>query len=320
MAQQLSRSFGIGIARGPWYSGTALMLNLRSRPFDLLAARRAVAAAVDLGRLTANVQPAVPADRGYLHPASPWASNRVLYRFDAGAAQRVFAQLQLHAEVPVLAPDNDAVRLEAGRQVVLALMRAGVPARLVKTSAIALARAIGQDGSQPTFTAAIVSIPALASYDPDLLGRLFGAGPRRATLDTSGYHSAAFDALAEQVAAAPNRPTRWRAVQRLLERLARDAPAVPLFFSQGTFAYRRATYDGWVEVKGLGILDKTSFFPARPAPGPNPVGAGGGGARDHHSGGGGEPLDALSIVALIVLLSAVGLGAVALAHNWRSRR
>jgi hypothetical protein len=49
---------------------------------------------------------------------------------------------------------------------------------------------------------------------------------------------------------------------------------VPLVFPEGSFAYRANVYDGWVYVKGSGILDKRSFLSgeAGAQPGGAPVG------------------------------------------------
>jgi peptide/nickel transport system substrate-binding protein len=217
----------------------------------------------------------------------------------------------------VLAPTNDPTRREAGRQVVLALRRAGARAQLVELSRARLERATGADGTTPNFAAAIQSIPALASYDPDGLTRLFGSDPRLAPLNVGGYRSSAFDALARRVAVAPDVPARLRATRVELELLARDAPAVPLFFAQGTFAYRPAIYNGWIFVKGTGILDKRSLLPGaaagrRPQPTPDLSPSPG---PDSGSG-----LDALNVVSLAVLAVVVVLAALALLQRRSDRR
>ena len=74
------------------------------------------------------------------------------------------------------------------------------------------------------------------------------------------YRSAAFDEAAERVATARNDRSRRIAVDRQLQLLAKELPAVPLLFGGGTFAYRDAAYDRWVSVPGTGILDKRSFL------------------------------------------------------------
>jgi len=304
--KSLGGAFGINIRSGPSYSGTALLLNLRRPPFNRTSARRAVASSLELGRIVRNVGPGSAAERGYLHPESPWASRTRLHRFDLPGARRAFKQLRL-SPIRVLAPDNDPVRLEAGRQVALALRRAGAQAEMIEVPRARLGRSIGEDGSAANFDAAIVSTPPLASQDPDFLRRVFGSDPRQAPLNYAGYRSRAFEGLADRVASAPNRGSRRRAATAELRQLAQDLPVVPLFFSEGRFAYRPAIHDGWVFVKGAGILDKQSFLGSR-SPSPEP-------SRVEDEGNPDEPgsfLDILRVASLAVLAIALLLGAAAL--------
>ena len=289
------------VVDGPSYAGTVLLLNVRSAPFDRPEARRAVARSLDLGQLARAVGNAVPADRGYLHPDSPWSTDEVLHRADTGAARRELASAGV-GELEVLAPDNDPVRAEAGRQVALALDRAGVRARVRSVSRDELSTAVGERGETPSFQAAIWPAPALASYDPDFLRRLFGSPPGDGSLNYSGYRSPAFDDLARRIASTPGRDERRALVGEALKLLADDLPAVPLLFAAGSFAYRPAVYAGWVFVKGAGILDKRSFVepaaaePARPAA-PEP------------DDGGGFPfgLAALAVAGVAVVVGVVGV-------------
>jgi peptide/nickel transport system substrate-binding protein len=314
-AERLGDSFGITVRRGPSYSGTALLLNLRRPPFDRAALRTALARALDLELIVRNAGPGVAADRGYLHPDSRWASDAVLQRHDLPAARRAFARLQPPA-IRVLAPDNDPVRLEAGRQVMLAVRRAGGEATLTEVSNAELNQAIAGESSE--FEAAIVSTPALASYDPDFLARLFGPDPRTAPLNYSGYRSAQFAALADRVASAPDRQTRRRAVAAELRLLAKDLPEIPLFFSEGAFAYRPAIHDGWVFVKGTGILDKRSFLPGGPPS--QERRAAQQGEDEEPVDNSGSVLEVLSVGSLVVLGLALALAAVALVHRRTSTK
>lgn len=260
------RGLGIRAVQGPAYLGTVLMFNLRQAPFDRLEVRQALAAALDLRSIANRVGEAVPADRGYLHPESPWASKDVLHSFDRTAAAEL-AGMGL-PPIAVLAPNNDPVKQEAGRQVVLALRRGGVAAETRTVSRDELSRAVGEDGSPPDFQAAIWVAPPLASYDPNFLGRLFGSDRRDAALNYSGYQSLAFDGVVDRIATTPDPAARQAAVQEALRLLAAEVPVVPLVFSTGIFTFRPAAYDGWVFIKGSGILDKRSFVePRRAAPG-----------------------------------------------------
>ena len=253
---------GIGIAReqGPSYAGTALLFNLRNPPFDSRAARRAVAAAIDLERLARGVGGVFPARHGYIHPSSGWAPHDLLQEFDQERARRVFRRLDL-GPIRILAPDNDPAREEAARQVALALVRAGADAEEIAVSPERLGRAIGEDGARPTFSLAVGGIPSLVSHDPAFLTAVFGTGRRNAPINYTGYRSREFDRAAAETAATTDPSARLNAVQNELEVIARDAPAIPLMFPEHVVAYRHAIYDDWVFVKGEGILDKQSFLP-----------------------------------------------------------
>jgi len=206
----------------------------------------------------------VPAIRGVLHPGSGWADAGILHRFDRQAAQVAFAEEGIGV-VRILAPDNDALRIEAGRRVVQALGRAGARASLATLPAPDFDRALGRRGEAAAFDVAIVASPALSSHDPSFLRAVYG-DPRLAPLNDGAYRSEAFERAADRVASAADRRTRRRAITSELRLLARELPAIPLFFGGGTFAFRPAAYDGWVAVAGTGILNKLSFVSAPSAP------------------------------------------------------
>lgn len=259
------RQLGIRVVEGPSYLGTVLLVNVRAPPFGRADVRRAVTKALDIHLIARVAGGAEAADHGYLHPASRWASREVLHVHDEAAARQVLGSAQLPA-VRVLAPENDAAKVEASRQVALALQRAGMKAESTPTESEEFSRATGEDGSFPSFQLAIASSPPLVSYDPSLLRRLFGSDPRQAPLNVTGYASADFDERARRIDTTLEPEARRSAVEAALRILATDAPVVPLFFAPGTFAYRPAVYDGWVFVKGAGIVDKRSFVEPRPAP------------------------------------------------------
>jgi peptide/nickel transport system substrate-binding protein len=303
-AGRLGSSIGIAVDRGPSYSGTMLVLNTRRSPFAGTPARRAVAAALDPRRIARNVAPAEPADAGFLHPESRWAPGAPVHAADVAAARRAAAELGL-PRIRVLAAESDPVRTEAARQVVLALRRAGISANSVEVTARQLGRAIGEEGGSPDFDAAITSIPPLVSRDPDYLRAMFGSDPRTAPLNFTGYRSDAFDAAARRVATAPGEAARKRAIldqQRLLDRAA---PAIPLFFSEGAFAYRPQVYNAWTFVEGTGIFDKRSFLPGNaPVRRDRPPAA-----EVQGEGGSGTAFDVANVISLLVL-GAVVLAAI----------
>ena len=260
--QSAGRSQRLEYAGGTSYSGTMLAFNLAARPFDALEARSAVAQAIDvdaIAGISTGPGALVGAERGMLHPASPWAAQRVLHRSDPAAARVAFTEGRLEP-FEVLASSGDGVRREAARRIVRTLRRAGAAVRLRTVSAERFERDLGRGGGVADFDAAVVGMPALASYDPSYLRNVFG-DPQVATLNDGGYRSPEFAQVADRVAATTTPDERRAAVTDELELLARDLPALPLFFGGTTFAYRAVGYDDWVNVEGTGILDKQSFLP-----------------------------------------------------------
>lgn len=262
-AEERLAQIGTRVVRGTSYLGTALLFNTRRPPFDRVEVRQAVARSLDLVRVSRIVQKAVPAERGYVHPESPWAPPGPVQALDVAAARATLTKLDV-PPIVVLAADNDPVKVETARQVALALQRAGMKAESKAIKRDELSRALGEDGDTPTFEAAIGSIPQLVSYDPDFLRPLFGtvAGPA-AVLNVTGYRSATFDQLADRIGSTTDPGARKAAVSEALRLLAADAPAVPLYFTEGAFVYRPAIFDGYVFVKGTGIVDKRSFVEPR---------------------------------------------------------
>ena len=319
-AEQLGQTIGIAVRRGVSYNGTMLVLNLRRAPFQRLAARRVVAAAVDPGRVARQVAPAVAADEGFIHPSSRWAAGTTVGRFDAAAAREGRAALG-DAPIRVLAPVNDPVRLEAGREVVRALRQSGARATVVTRTRPQLDRALGADGSRPDFDAAIETIPALVSQDPNDLRRMFSSDPRNAPLNASGYRSEAFEAAARRVASAADVPTRRRETLAELRLLARDVPAIPLFFSQGVYAYRAAIFDGWDFVKGTGILDKRSFLALADSPSADRQPSAAEAPTDSASGDGtSSGFSLVNLLSLTALMIVVLLAVAAVVLRGRERR
>ena len=300
----IERSGAFEFAEGVSFSGTMLEFNLARAPFDRPAARRAVARALRLGAIAGNESgpgAMAPAERGMLHPRSRWSAPATLHRADVEAARLAFAERTVEP-FEILASRSDGVRVEAARRVVAALRRAGAPVRLRELTARQLERRLGRDGGAADFDAAVVGIPALASYDPAYLTNVFG-DPASATLNDGGYRSAGFERAAERVASASTHDDREAAVADELELLARDLPAVPLFFGGTTFAYRTRGYAGWVDVMGSGILDKQSFLAAARTPAAAPQAAAADDPRDTADEDGSFSLVPiiLGLVALLVV-------------------
>lgn len=309
---------GVELLTGASYTGTVLAFNTRVAPFDDPAVRRAVGQALDLGRIVTALGPrggdpvAVPADRGYVHPRSPWAAAR-LHAFRPDAARVTLAERAL-SPLTILASQDDAVREEGGRQVVLSLRRLGVDARLVSLPRERFERALGTPSEAPSFQAAITTAAPLASRDPSFLAAMFGSDS--GSLGRTGYSSARFDRVAARIGAAGSRAARRRAVAATLRVLADDNPAVPLFFARAAFPFRPEVYDGWRLTRGGDLLDKASFVGARTQ---KPT------ARERISPAAADPVDDLGEsgdggLPLLLLVGAAGIAALGAVAFWRIGR
>jgi len=111
------------------------------------------------------------------------------------------------------------------------------------------------------------------------------------------------------VATTTDRAARQQAVQEAQEVVAAEAPLVPLFFSDGAFAYRPSVYPGWGFIRGTGIVDKRSFEartePTAAVP-PSPAVEDVPAARRGFPLGAGA-LGALGAVSVAAVLAAIGL-------------
>jgi peptide/nickel transport system substrate-binding protein len=78
----------------------------------------------------------------------------------------------------------------------------------------------------------------------------------------TGMADPELDALEDEYVTNPD-PARQEELSRLIqERFAEVLPFIPIMSPSGNFAYRPADYDGWVYVKGTGIMTAWSFLPA----------------------------------------------------------
>jgi hypothetical protein len=88
---------------------------------------------------------------------------------------------------------------------------------------------------------------------------------------------------------------------------------IPLFFPEAALAYRPSVYDGWVFVKGSGILDKRSFLPN------NQARAQAGVAAPEGDGDSGTVAGTIRSAALGVLAIALALALVGMLTLLRAR-
>jgi peptide/nickel transport system substrate-binding protein len=77
----------------------------------------------------------------------------------------------------------------------------------------------------------------------------------------TGICDGQLDALLEEFVSSTNSVKTEELGKQIQERIAENLPFIPLMSPDGNFAYRPAAYDGWVYMKGTGIVTIWSFLP-----------------------------------------------------------
>jgi peptide/nickel transport system substrate-binding protein len=292
---------GTKVIEGPVYAPTMLILNTRVPPFDDVNVRKAASLAVDLGRVESAIGRAEAATKGLIHPESDWVPADEIHRFDLAEARSIFQARQL-SRIEILAPTNDLVQLEAGRQVALALKRAGADAELVRTREIDLVNAIGKTGRAPKFSASVWTGLNLGSYEPSFIDAMFGALDFNSPFAFSGFSTPELDELIRRSSSLTSIDERKQAVSQMLTYLNDNAPVIPLAFTNGVYAHR-SRFSGWIYIKGSGILDKRSFLEPeskRPASSPET-------SSPPRESTGVSPIRVIAIAMSLVALGAIAI-------------
>jgi peptide/nickel transport system substrate-binding protein len=216
----------------------------------------------------------------YLHPDSPWAvpesDPNAEPDFDPAAAEKMLdeagytsgpgdtrlspekAPLEFSLLVSSFAPED----IRAAQLIAQQLATLGVRIEVEALDPATLRqRRRAEPGEVPTYDAYISSLEAHTHVDPDGLYYFFHSpGKKGFGGGISGYTNAEFDRLVEQATTA-DLDERKDLLAQAQALLAEEAPTVALWYRDGDWAYRPATYDGWVADPGQGIFTKRSFLP-----------------------------------------------------------
>jgi peptide/nickel transport system substrate-binding protein len=275
---QFENNDDIALLESTRYESTQVFLNARKPPLDDPQLRKAIAMASDREALVETVllgqgRPGRPT---FLHPDSPWAVEDADQDHDPAAAQALLEEAGYTAgsdgvrQAPggqplvftLLVSSFEPQDVRAGQLMAQQLAPLGIRLEVEALDPATLReRRQAPPGQAPTYDAYTSTLEAHAHVDPDALYYFFHSpGPRGFGAAISGYSNPEFDALVEQATTAPNEE-RKELLADAQQMLADDAPAVVLWYRDGTWAYRPADYDGWVADEGQGIFTKRSFLP-----------------------------------------------------------
>lgn len=279
LIEQFSSSGDIGIIEAAPFQFPELRLNFRRAPFDDPDVRLAISRALDRDELleTAFLDEGRPADRGYPHPDSPWTNPDLSTPTDPDEARSILDDLGFTDDdgdgvregpdgplrYTLFADGGDPVQMRAATLVAEQLTEIGMAVTAQGLDAGSLS---GRSESRD-YDMVIGTITAHGTADPTQ----FIMSHRSGYLWEEGLPLPGYDEIYEE----------WRGATTVEERTEHlfdmqtafnEAPtSIPLYYPDENWAFRSASFGGWVESPGYGIVHKWSLLPRDVGQGANAV-------------------------------------------------
>jgi peptide/nickel transport system substrate-binding protein len=277
----LQSSADIKLAQGSDFFNYVFYTNGSRKPFDNPAVRQAIAKAIDTKTLVDVVLlgQGVQLPLNWYHPDLPWSIN-IPHVFDPKSAA---ADLEAAGLVD---SDGNGIREFNGKDTAFGILcDVNSPVEIRATELIAgwlkevgigthrICQDIDLSVSQiwPNF----VAVPK-PDYDMAIWGWSAVPQVRRGFVrfmtncdfggangwaNLTGTCDKKFDDLIAQFVSNPDPSKTEDLAKQIQNGLATNLPFIPLMSPGGNFAYRPAAYDGWVYMKGTGIMTVWSFLP-----------------------------------------------------------
>jgi peptide/nickel transport system substrate-binding protein len=280
IAADLQGNADIKLAQGSDFFNYVFYTNGSRKPFDDPAVRQAISKAIDTKTLVdvVTLGQGVQLPLNWYHPDLPWAIN-IPHVFDPEAAKAELEAAGLKDS------DGDGIREFNGTNTAFGILcDVNSPVEIRATELIAgwlkdvgigthrICQDIDLSVSQiwPNFVAV-----AKPDYDMAIWGWSAVPQARRGFVqfltncdfggigwgNLTGICDKKLDDLIAQFVANSDQSKTEDLAKQIQERIAENLPFIPLMSPGGNFAYRPAAYDGWVYMKGTGIMTIWSFLP-----------------------------------------------------------
>ena len=280
IAADLQGSADIKLAQGSDFFNYIFYTNGSRKPFDNPAVRQAISKAIDTKTLVdlVTLGQGVQLPLNWYHPDLPWSID-IPHVFDPTAAA---SDLEAAGLVD---SDGDGIREFNGANTAFGILcDVNSPVEIRATELIAgwlkdvgigthrICQDIDLSVSQiwPNF----VAVPK-PDYDMAIWGWSAVPQARRGFVqfltscdfggigwgNLTGICDKQLDDLLAQFVSNTDSSKTEDLSKQIQERIAENLPFIPLMSPPGNFAYRPAAYDGWVYMKGTGIMTVWSFLP-----------------------------------------------------------
>lgn len=276
---ELAQDSGIEIAKGSDFFNYVFYTNGSRPPFDQAEIRRAIALAIDAEKLVDTVMlgQGVVLPASWYHPDLPHAIN-VPREYDPQAAMALLDGQGLTDS------DGDGIREFNGEPMDYEILcDTNNPVEVRSTELIAgWLEEIGISASQKCLdidtSVSFIWPNFVAVPDPDYdmaiwgwsSGVQFQRGFIRGLVDSdfggigwanlTGVADAQLDEIMAEYVSTPDLDRLETLNREMQERFAEVQPFIPIMSPGGNFAYRSQDYDGWVYMKGTGIMTAWSFL------------------------------------------------------------
>jgi peptide/nickel transport system substrate-binding protein len=242
--------FAVKEAPGEW--GMFLYFNLeKETPLQDVRLRQAIAQAVDRQAMVERVLFGfgAPGNPGFLPPANPFCNPNVVdYPYDPERARALLAEAGYDGTPIQLAYSPDW--LMASPRVV-EIIETGLGEIGINLDTVTMDQAtIDAAATEGSYELLITGFGGLGG-DPDQLRRNFASGSQASGFSRAvGYRNNEFDALAEAQVSTSDPRERKRALDEMQALLARDLPALALYYTDRVVAYDAELFDNWYYTPG----------------------------------------------------------------------
>jgi peptide/nickel transport system substrate-binding protein len=276
----LQSNADIQLAQGSDFFNYIFYTNGSREPFDDPAVRQAIAKAIDTKSLAEVVLlgQGVELPLSWYHPDLAWSIN-IPHVFDPTSAAEELEAAGLtdsdgngirelngtDTDFGILCDVNNPVEVRATELITGWLADVGIGAHqncLDIDSSVALIWPNFVSVAEPDYDMAIWGWSSGVQFQRGFIRKLtncaFGAP---GIFNLTGICDPELDALVDQFRANTDASKTEELSKQVQERFAENLPYIPLMSPGGNFAYRPAAYDGWVYMKGTGIMTIWSFLP-----------------------------------------------------------
>lgn len=276
---QFENSDSVDIIKGAGSGTTIMQFNHEVQPFDNKEFRQAISYAVDIQEIIDVVLlgQATQGSMGFLHPSSVYANKEIMsHEFSPEKANEILDTLgytdsnndgfrEMNGETlafELLVYSTNAERVRITEFVRDWMKDIGISIKITALDMDTVDGLVwpGFDVTQGrTYDMTMWGWGASSQDIPENMVNLYRSIPD-GFLNIGAYSSADFDALADELSTEYDLEARKTIIKDMQTVVAEDVPFLPLYYKDLVYAYNPDAYDGWVFMKGAGIINKLSLI------------------------------------------------------------